>query len=133
MTMSDIREGHDKSGTDQKINQLVEQLKAAERDLPFVGLDWFRNEFLPQCGHPWAKDPKKIDSLLWQAFERFLVLTWHVPDPAERLRSITTIMVNRKLREVSSDTEKRGMKFTPIRIKGGPISDTVIEDRADRF
>jgi hypothetical protein len=81
VTMSDIREGHDKSGTDEEINQLVEQLKAAERDLPFVGLDWFRNEFLPRCGQSWAEDPKKIDSLLWQAFERFLVLTWHVPDP----------------------------------------------------
>ena len=131
--MSDIREGHDKSVSDEELQQIVEQLKAAERDLPFVGLDWFRNEFLPQCDHPWAKDPKKIDSLLWQAFERFLVLTWPVPDPAERLRSITTVMINRKLREVPPDTEIRGTRFTPIRIKGGPISDTVIEDRADRF
>lgn len=131
--MGDIQDNHDKSVSDEELQQIVEQLKAAERDLPFVGLDWFRNEFLPQCGYPWAKDPKKIDSLLWQAFERFLVLTWPVPDPAERLRSITTITVNRKLREAPPDTEKHGMRFTPIRIKGGPISDTVIEDRADRF
>ena len=131
--MSDIQEGHDKSVSDEELQQIVEQLKAAERDLPFVGLDWFRNEFLPQCDHPWAKDPKKIDSLLWQAFERFLVLTWPVPDPAERLRSITTIMVNRKFHQASSDTERQPPKFKPIRIKGGLISDTVIEDRADRF
>ena len=131
--MSDIREGHDKSVSDEELQQIVEQLKAAERDLPFVGLDWFRNEFLPQCDHPWAKDPKKIDSLLWQAFERFLVLTWPVPDPAERLRSITTITVNRKFHQASSDTERQPPKFKPIRIKGGLISDTVIEDRADRF
>jgi proline dehydrogenase len=127
--MSDIREGHDKSGTDEEINQLVEQLKAAERDLPFVGLDWFRNDVLPRCGHHWAKDPKKIDSLLWQAFERFLVLTWHVPDPDERLRSITTIIVNRRPDKVSSGAMGRSAKFTPIRVKGRPVSEIIMEDR----
>ena len=127
MTMGDMREYHDKSVSDEEINQLVEQLKTAERDLPFVGLDWFRNEFLPQCGHSWAKDVNKNGLLLRRAIEQCLVLILRVPNPDQPANPIKAI------RAIPSGTEKRGVKFTPIKIKGGPISDTVIEDRADRF
>ena len=133
MTMSDIPEGHDKSGSDKEIDQLVEQLKAAERDRLYVGLDGFREEFLPGCGLPWAQDTKKIGSLLKQAIEQRLFLTWRVLDPGHPLKSMTMIWVDWGHPRLGGGAERPRIEFAPIRIKGGPISDTVIEDRADRF
>ena len=130
--MSDIREGHDKSVSDEELQQIVEQLKAAEKDLPFVGLDWFRNEFLPQCDHPWAKDPDRNRLLLQRAVEECLILILRVPNPDRPSNPIKAIMAIPARDQFRSSTEKHGLKFTPIKIKGGPISDTVIEDRADR-
>ena len=125
--MGDIQDGHDKSVYDEELQQLVEQLKVAEREVPFVGIDWFRNEFLPHCGHSWAKDAERNGLLLQRAIDRCLVLILRVPNPGQPSDPIKAIMA------IPSGTEKRGVKFTPIKIKGGPISDTVIEDRADRF
>ena len=127
MNLEDIREGHDESGLDEELQQFVEQLKVAEKEVPFVGIDWFRDEFLPQCGHPWAKDAERNGLLLRRAIDTCLVLILRVPNPDQPSDPIKAIMA------IPSGTGKRGVKFTPIKIKGGPISDTVIEDRADRF
>lgn len=133
MNLEDTREGYDESGLDEEIDQLVEQLEAAKKDRLYVGLDWFREEFLPGCDLPWAQDTKKIGYLLQQAIEQRVVLTWRVVDPNHPLKSVTTIWIDWGHPRFEGSSKRPLMKFAPIRIKGGMISDTVIEDRADRI
>ena len=98
-----------------------------------MGLDWFREEFLPKCGLPWAQDTKKIGSLLRQAIEQRVILTWRVIDPNHPLKSVTTIWIDWEHPRFDGSQKRPLIKFAPIKIKGGMISDTVIEDRADRI
>ena len=133
MTMGEIQEYYDKSGSDEEINQLVEQLEAAKKGRLYVGLDWFREEFFPGCDLPWAHDTKKIGDLLQQAIEQRVILTWRVVDPNHPLKSVTTIWIDWEHPRFDGSPKRPLIKFAPIKIKGGMISDTVIEDRADRI
>lgn len=111
------------------IDQLIDELQAAERMRPFVALTWFRNKFLPEQGHVWARDPRVGGLVLRRATEDRLVLTSQVPNPNQPLHPVTAIRVNRKHPRFRSGTPRRATGFQPVRIKGGSISDTVLDNR----
>ena len=109
-------------------DQLIDQITQAEEMRPFVGLKWFRDQFLPQSGYEWARDPRLRSSLLRYATNQRLVLTSHVPNPNQPLHPVTAIRVNRRHSRFQSEAPRR-TGFRPIPIRGGPISDTVLSDR----
>ncbi len=111
------------------MDQLIAELKTAEGVRPFVGLTWFRDHFLPESGHGWARDPRASGSLLRHATEQRLILTSQVPNPNQPLHPITAIRVNRKHPRFQPDSRRRGTGFKPVRIRGGSIADTVLNDR----
>ena len=114
---------------DEATNQLVDQIKQAEEMRPFVGLKWFRDQFLPESGYDWARDPRMRGSLLRHATNQRLVLTSHVPNPNQPLHPVTAIRVNRRHSRFQSEAPGRTTGFKPIQIRGGLISDTVRSDR----
>jgi hypothetical protein len=110
-------------------DQLIDQLKTAERTRPFVGLKWFRDQFLPNCGHNWARDTRASGALLRYATEQRLILTSQVPNPNQPLYPVTAIRVNRRHPRFQPNAPTRSARFRPVPIRGGPISETVINDR----
>ncbi len=114
---------------DEATSQLVDQIEKAEEMRPFVGLKWFRDQFLPQSGHDWARDPRTSGSLLRHATSQRLVLTSQVPNPSQPLHPVTAIRVNRRHPRFQSEVPGQITGFKPIRIQGGSISDTVLSDR----
>ena len=109
--------------------QFLDALKEVEGKRPFVGLKWFRDQFLPGSGHAWASDPRTSGSLLRHATDQRLVLTSRVPNPNQPHHPVTAIRVNRRHPRFHSGAARRGAGFTPLRIRGGAISDTVLGDR----
>ena len=110
-------------------DELVEALKTAEATRPFVGLKWFRDQFLPGRGHGWTQDPEISGTLLRHATDRRLILTSQVPNPNRPLHPVTAIRVNRKHPRFRPEASGRGARMKPVRIRGGSISDTVLGDR----
>ena len=110
-------------------NELVDALGKAERTRPFVGLKWFRDQFLPECGYAWARDPRASGRLLHLATDRRLVLTNQVPNPNQPDHPVTAIRVNRRHPRFQPGAPERRPGFKPIRIRGGSISDTVLGER----
>ena len=110
-------------------DQLIGELRTAERMRPFVGLKWFRDRFLPECGHGWARDPGTSGSLLRRATEQRLILTSQVPNPNQPLRPVTAIRVNRRHPRFQATAPERSAAFKPVPIQGGSISETVLRDR----
>ena len=90
---------------------------------------WFRDQFLPRSGYDWALDHRMRAALLRHATDERLVLTSHVPNPNQPLHPVTAIRVNRRHSRFQSAASHRITAFTPIVIRGGPISDTVLSDR----
>ena len=116
----------------EPMDQLIAELDKAEMRYHYVPLAEFRDHILPKSGYAWAKDTTKAKSLLKDAIDSDLILTsrmllsHNIPEPT------TTICLNRSGTRIRSKGDSRGSSFKPIRIRGGPISDTVIEDREDR-
>ena len=111
------------------LGQLLDELRKVEGTRPFVGLKWFRDQVLPECGHQWVCTPGTLHSLLRHATDRRLILTSQVPNPNQPQHPVTAIRVNRKHPRFQSDAIRQANRFTPVRIRGGSISDTVVEDR----
>jgi hypothetical protein len=110
-------------------DEFVEALKAAEEQRPFVGLKWFRDQYLPASGHSWARDPQVNGALLRRATEQRLVLTSQIPNPNNPLHPVTAIRVNRRHPRLQPALSAHSSEFRPVRIRGGSISDTVLADR----
>ncbi len=115
------------------IVQFVDELEKAEARLPFVDLAVFRDQILPQSGFSWASDSVKVRSLLKDAAAQGLILTSKMHNPEDPLQPTTSIRLNRSNTRFRSNGHTGRSRFKPIRIRGGPISDTVIEDRNDRI
>lgn len=129
-TGSDFSEGPpDEFDFETATDQLIEELKTAEGTRPFVGLKWFRDQFLPRCGRSWARDPRTSGALLRHATEQRLILTSQVPNPNQPLYPVTAIRVNRRHPRFQPSTPARTTRFRPVPIRGGPIAETVINDR----
>ena len=126
---SDVDRQSDAFSDETATNELVDALENAERTRPFVGLKWFRDQFLPECGYAWARDPRASGRLLHLATDRRLVLTNQVPNPNQPDHPVTAIRVNRRHPRFQPGAPGRRPGFKPIRIRGGSISDTVLGER----
>ena len=111
------------------MDQLLDELGKAEGRRPFVGLKWFRDQYLPTSGHTWTHDPRTSGALLRQATDQRLILTSQVPNPNQPMRPVTAIRINRRHPRFQPEAARRSTRFQPIRIRGGAISDTVLGDR----
>ena len=67
-----------KINTEEPMGQLVTELDKAESKYRHVPLAEFRDQVLPQSGFDWAKDSAKVKSLLKDAIDRDLVLTYRM-------------------------------------------------------
>ncbi len=121
-----------KINAEEPMGQLVVELDKAESKYRHVPLAEFRDQVLPRSGLDWAKDSAKVKSLLKDAIDRDLVLTYRMLLTHNIMEPTTTVRLNRSGKRIRSKGNTRRPKFKPIRIRGGPISDTVIEDREDR-
>ncbi len=133
---SEEEDGNAKSGeethefdSETALDQLIDELRTAERMQPFVGLEWFREQFLPKCDYAWARYSSDRASVLRRATDENLVLTSQVPNPKEPMRPVTAIRINRRHPRFQTDKPSLRTSFKPIRIRGGAISDTVVSDR----
>ena len=111
------------------LDQLINELRKAERAQPFVGLQWFRDGLLPKCGYPWTKEQGGRASVLRRALDETLVLTSQAPNPKEPMHPVTALRINRSHPRFRRMETSRKSGFKPLRIRGGAISDTVIGDR----
>ena len=111
------------------LEQLLDELGKVEGTRPFVGLKWFRDQVLPACRHEWARNPGTLRSLLRYATDQRLILTSQVPNPNQPHHPVTAIRINRRHPLYQSEAPRRESRFTPIRIRGGSIADTVLGDR----
>lgn len=114
---------------DEPLKQLLDELGRVEGTRPFVGLKWFRDQVLPASGHEWTRNPGTLHSLLRYATDQRMILTSQVPNPNQPHHPVTAIRTNRRHPLFQPEAQKQANRFTPIRIRGGSISDTVIEDR----
>ena len=131
--------GQPPSSPDARVQDLLEALERAEREpgLRFVALTWFRDKFLPRQGYSWAEDPSVRDRVLREATnpQLGLVLRAQVPNPKAPTHPTTTIRLNRShphFRAAGSQEpqqEPPAGPFRPRRIKGAPLSQTVLEGR----
>lgn len=114
---------------EKPLGQLIEELRKVEGIRPFVGLKWFRDQVLPACGHEWAHNSSALHSLLRYATDQRLILTSQVPNPNQPHHPVTAVRVNRRHPLFQSEAPRPEKRFTPIRIRGGSIADTVLGDR----
>ncbi len=121
-----------KINTEEPMGQLIAELDNTELKSHYVALAEFRDHILPKSGFGWAKDPAKVRSLLKDAIDRDLILIRRMLLSHNILEPTTTIRLNRSGTRREPTTTPSGSRLEPIRIRGGPISDTVIEDREDR-
>ena len=111
------------------VDQLLDALSEAERPREFVGLKWFREQYLSSLGYDWARNPRTSGTLLRRATEQRLILTSQVPNPNNPLQPVTAIRVNRRHPRFQTERATKCAAFTPIPIRGGSIADTVLGDR----
>ncbi len=111
------------------MDQLLIELEKVESTRPFVGLTWFRDHILPECDHDWLHDSRTRQLLLRHATDRCLVLTSQVPNPSQPAHPVTAIRVNRRHPRFHTGDPGHVNDFTPVRIRGGLISDTVVGAR----
>ena len=121
-------EAHD-FDSETALDQLIDELRTAERMQPFVALEWFRDQILPKCDYAWVRYSSNRASVLRRATDENLVLTSQVINPKEPMRPVTAIRINRGHPRFQTDKPSLRTSFKPIRIRGGAISDTLISDR----
>ena len=117
-----------------RLQDLLNALERAEAQpgLQFVGLKWFRDQFLPQQGLPWTADPRERSEQLREATDQGIVMTIQVPNPKAPSHPTTTIRLNRshpRFREKAEGATGRTGPFRPRKIEGGPMSQTIVEGR----
>ena len=112
-----------------EIDQLLAELEKVESAGPFVGLKWFVDDVLPECDYDWAHDSRTTRLLLRHATDQRLILTNQVTNPGQPHHPVTAVRVNRKHPRFQTEPPGRTSDFTPVRIRGGMISDTVLGDR----
>ena len=118
------------SDPEMALDQLLEELARAEARRPFVGLTWFRDRFLvAECGHEWASNAETVRFLLDRAIKQQLIRTSRVPNPNSPLHPTTAIRLNRSHPRLRTDATAQTSRFNPVRIRGGSISNTVLDDR----
>jgi hypothetical protein len=97
----------------------------------FVSLKKFRDETLPREDIQFLRSDIERQDALRAAIERRLILTSKIQNPKAPQFPVTSIRLNRMMREVQEvlGESKRDLDFHPIRIKGEPLSETVLRER----
>ena len=87
---------------DAKIQELLMALQRAESEprLRFVGLKWFRDEFLPSQASAWALDRHERSHILQLAIDRGFILTDKVRNSKPMAYPTTAVRLNRTHPEI---------------------------------
>lgn len=114
--------------------ELIRAARSAEQrpGFEFVALKWFRDLFLPAQGYHWSRSPADRARAIRSAIEEGILLTYKVPNPKTPAFPVTAVRLNRQHPEVSAVLREEGAdpsSFTPIDIKGEPLSATVLRER----
>ncbi len=116
--------------SDLATKHILESLRTAERICRFVGLKWFRDQYMPNLSDkPWARDREAIGAALTRAIEHGMILTYKVANPNLPFHLTTAIRLNHNYSDSAYKSRSTRAGFEPIRISGEPLSDTVIRDR----
>jgi len=97
----------------------------------FVSLKKFRDEILPTTNHRFLQTDSVQQNVLRHAIENRLILTSKVANPKDPRFPVTTIRLNRLRPEVQAvvGTASPDLAFQPVRIKGEPLSATILRER----
>ncbi len=128
---SDERNPQD-APNDLATKHILESLRTAERICRFVGLKWFRDQYMPNLSDkPWARDRDVVGALIEQAIANGLISAKSVFDPNSPNHPIVAIYVNLGPRKSAAESRReRAAKFKPIRLRGGgSILDTLLDER----
>ena len=120
-----------KKNPKEPMDQLIAELDKAELKYRHVALTEFRDHILPKSGFGWAKDPAKVKSLLKDAIDRDLILTYRMLLSHNIMDPTTTVRLNRSGKRIRSKGNARSPRFEPIHIPGVSLSDTVIQERRE--
>ena len=113
------------------IDLLLEGLDRAEQSpgIEFVALKWFRNTFLDGAGIPEAERQSSIA----KAIEAGYIRTGKFQNPRAPKFPTTGIRLNRQSpvvqKAIGAGKKKDLLGFAPVKMKGKPISETILEDR----
>ena len=112
-------------------DQLIAELDKAEMRYHYVPLAEFRDHILPKSGYAWAKDPVKVKSLLKDAEDGGLILTYRMLLSHNIMDPTTTVRLNRSGTRRQPTTTPSGSRLKPIDIPGVSLSDYVIQERRE--
>ncbi len=118
--------------SDLATKHILESLRTAERICRFVGLKWFRDQYMPNLSDkPWARDRDVVGALIEQAIANGLIDAKRVFDPNSPNHPIVAIYVNPEPRKSAAESRReRAAEFKPIRLRGGgTILDTLLDER----
>lgn len=123
-----LREAPASPDTDQNLNDLLKTLAEAEHipQYAFVALKWLRDTYLPRR-HSWAASAEERDRVLRRAIELDLIRVQRVPNPKHPQFPTSSLHLNRAHAEVQRllGPPVRKWDFTPIKLKGEPMSETL--------
>jgi hypothetical protein len=111
---------------------IVKKLAEAEVERPFVALKFLRDRLLPSVEASWTQEPELRQKYVAAAIARGLLTTSKVPNPTAPQFPTTAVRVNRAhplVQEVLEELSGFEEGFSPVAIRGRPLSDTVLEDR----
>jgi hypothetical protein len=116
------------------LSDLLRALDHAERrpGYEFVSLKWFRDTALAHEGFAWAADELARHDVLREAIDKRWILTSKVANPRPPHFPVTAIRLNRQMPEVNAllGIHASGPPaLRPVRIRGEPLSATVLRDR----
>jgi hypothetical protein len=126
-----------KTTNPQSADQLSDLLRALDRaerrpGYEFISLKWFRDTALAHEGFAWAADALARHNVLREAIDRRWILTSKVQNPRPPHFPVTAIRLNRQMPGVNAALGTRAggsPAFGPVRIRGEPLSATVLNDR----
>jgi hypothetical protein len=122
------------SANGQRVDDIVLALAAAE-SLPgysFIALKWFRDTYLPAQNASWAISADARHETLSAAIRDGIFITSKIPNPNRPGLSTTVLRLNRThptVRGILGVSVKPGWDFTPLEIRGEPLSETILRDR----
>jgi hypothetical protein len=119
---------------DDRLSDLLRALDRAESrpGYEFVSLKWFRDTALPGEDFSWVADEAARHDMLREAIDRRWILTRKVANPRPPNFPVTAIRLNWQLREVNAALGRQNddsAGFRPVKIRGQPLSATVLHDR----
>ncbi|MGH9482239.1 MAG: hypothetical protein ACRD1L_09115 [Terriglobales bacterium] len=126
------------NANEAQLADLLCALRLAERTPghSFVALKWFRDTILPRQSQAWVKSPEARDRILREAEQRGWVTIEKIPNPRNPGFPTSTLRVagsNAEVQRILGETPALGWGFTPIAIKGEPLSETVRRMRDEEY